>query len=59
MFTSNAAKVCGLGDSIGSLEKSYTADIIAVNGNPLEDVNCLASVPFVMQNGIIVKNESH
>lgn len=53
--TSNAAKVCGLGDSIGSLKKGYTADIIAVKGNPLTDVNCLANVPFVMQNGNIVK----
>jgi len=57
--TSNAAKVCGLGNSVGSLEKDYTADIIAVKGNPLEDVNCLAQVPFVMQNGNVVKNESH
>lgn len=53
--TSNAAKVCGLGDRIGSLKKGYTADIIAVDGNPLTDVECLAKVPFVMQDGNIVK----
>lgn len=39
--TSNAAKVCGLGDRIGSLKKGYAADIIAVDGNPLTDVECL------------------
>ena len=55
--TSNAAKVCGLGDRIGSLKKGYTADIIAVEGNPLTDVACLAKVPFVMQNGNIVKHK--
>ena len=55
--TSNAAKVCGLGDQIGSLKKGYTADIIAVEGNPLTDVACLAKVPFVMQNGNIVKHK--
>lgn len=53
--TSNAAKVCGLGDSIGSLKKGYVADIIAVEGNPLNDVSCLSKVPFVMQNGKVVK----
>lgn len=55
--TSNAAKVCGLGDRIGSLKKGYTADIIAVEGNPLTDVACLAKVPFVMQDGNIVKHK--
>lgn len=55
--TSNAAKVCGLGDRIGSLKKGYAADIIAVEGNPLTDVECLAKVPFVMQDGNIVKRK--
>lgn len=54
--TSNAAKVCGLGDSIGSLKKGHVADIIAVEGNPLTDVDCLSKVPFVMQDGNIVKH---
>ena len=55
--TSNAAKVCGLGDRIGSLKKGYAADIIAVDGNPLTDVECLAKVPFVMQDGNIAKRK--
>ena len=55
--TSNAAKVCGLGDRIGSLKKGYAADIIAVDGNPLTDVECRANVPFVMQDGNIVKRK--
>ena len=55
--TSNAAKVCGLGDRIGSLKKGYAADIIAVDGNPLMDVECLVNVPFVMQDGNIVKRK--
>ena len=55
--TSNAAKVCGLGDQIGSLKKGYAADIIAVDGNPLTDVECLANVPFVMHDGNIVKRK--
>ena len=55
--TSNAAKVCGLGDKIGSLKKGYVADIIAVDGNPLIDVTCLSKVPFVMQDGKVMKQE--
>ena len=55
--TSNAAKVCGLGDRIGSLKKGYAADIIAVDGNPLTDVECLANVPIVMQDGNVVKRK--
>lgn len=55
--TSNAAKVCGLGDKIGSLKKGYVADIIAVDGNPLMDVTCLSKVPFVMQDGKVMKQE--
>lgn len=55
--TSNAAKVCGLGDRIGSLKKGYAADIIAVDGNPLTDVECLANVQFVMQDGNVVKRK--
>ena len=55
--TSNAAKVCGLGDRIGSLKKGYAADIIAVDGNPLTGVECLANVPFVMQDGNVVKRK--
>ena len=47
----------GLGDQIGSLKKGYAADIIAVDGNPLTDVECLANVPFVMQDGNIVKRK--
>ena len=42
---------------IGSLEKGKYADIIAVGGNPLEDVGEMERVRFVMKGGLVVKNE--
>lgn len=49
--TSNAAIVCRMADRIGSLEEGYDADIIAVDGNPLEDVSVLKDVSYVMKDG--------
>lgn len=53
--TLNAAVVCGMEDSIGSLEKGKIADIIGVEGNPLEDIGALHRVKTVVQEGKLVK----
>jgi len=53
--TLNAAAVCGMQDSIGSLEKEKIADIIGVEGNPLEDIGALQRVKTVVQEGLVVK----
>jgi imidazolonepropionase-like amidohydrolase len=37
------------------LEPGYLADIIAVPGNPLEDVSVLKNVGFVMKDGIVYR----
>lgn len=54
--TSHAAKICHLEDKIGKLEKGLEADIIAVEGNPLEDVSHLSKVGLVMKGGMIYKH---
>jgi imidazolonepropionase-like amidohydrolase len=51
--TCHAAKVCGLEESIGTLEPSKYADIIGVKGNPLEDMGALKRVETVISCGRI------
>jgi imidazolonepropionase-like amidohydrolase len=49
--TLNAADLLGLADRIGSLEPGKAADLIAVEGDPLQDVSVLKRVGFVMKGG--------
>jgi imidazolonepropionase-like amidohydrolase len=53
--TVNAADLLGMYDKIGSLEVGKYADIIAVEGNPLLDINAMFDVRFVMKEGDIIK----
>jgi imidazolonepropionase-like amidohydrolase len=53
--TINAATLLGWHDRIGSLEPGRFADIVAVSGNPLENIESLSKVVFVMKDGKIVK----
>ena len=52
--TIHAADLLGVKDR-GSLEAGLRADVIAVKGNPLEDVKTLENVQFVMKSGTIYK----
>jgi imidazolonepropionase-like amidohydrolase len=51
--TCHAAKVCGLEESIGTLEPGKFGDIIGVKGNPLEDIGALKRVKTVVSRGEI------
>ena len=51
----NGAKLLGWDGQIGALEKGYWADIIAVPGDPLEDISVLGNVSFVMKGGAIYR----
>ena len=55
--TLNAADLMGWTDRTGSLEAGKWADVIAVHGNPLQDVRVLQHVSFVMKGGIVYKDE--
>jgi imidazolonepropionase-like amidohydrolase len=53
--TSVAARFLDIEDTHGSLEAGKKADIIAVPGNPLEDIRVMEDVRFVMKGGEIFK----
>jgi imidazolonepropionase-like amidohydrolase len=55
--TINAADLLGWSDKIGTIASGKWADIIAVDGDPLQDVTALERVKFVMKGGAVVKNE--
>lgn len=55
--TINAATLLSWDTQVGSITTGKLADIIAVSGNPLDDIRTLENVSFVMKEGKIYKNE--
>jgi imidazolonepropionase-like amidohydrolase len=53
--TLNGAKLLGWEGQIGAIKPGYLADIVAVDGNPLEDISALQRVTFVMKGGTVYK----
>ncbi len=54
--TKNAAHVLGIEDEAGTLEAGKIADVLVVSGNPLEDLQNLASIRMVIHNGTIIRD---
>ena len=55
--TKNAADLLGKSDQLGSISVGKYADVVAVKGNPIEDIRLLENINFVMKNGTIYKAE--
>ena len=55
--TINDADLLGWADKVGAIEPGKWADLIAVDGDPLQDVTTLQHVRFVMKGGEVVKND--
>jgi len=57
MATAVNARILNLEDKIGTVEKGRWADLIVVEGNPLDDLRALEKVRMVMKGGVLIKNE--
>ena len=54
--TMTTAKLLKIEDELGSISEGKLADIIAVNGDPLEDISILGQVSFVMKAGQVYRH---
>jgi imidazolonepropionase-like amidohydrolase len=53
--TVNAAKLLGWEGQMGALKAGYFADVVAVDGDPLEDISAVEKVTFVMKGGVVYR----
>ena len=56
-MTIYSAELLGIEKRVGILEKNYWADIIAVKNNPVENIDAIKNVHFVMKQGEVIKND--
>lgn len=56
-ITSNAARLLDIEKERGPLKVGLAADLVAVPGNPLEDITTLQRVSFVMKDGVIIRHD--
>jgi imidazolonepropionase-like amidohydrolase len=52
--TAAAAELLGIGEELGTLEPGKKADLVAVTGNPLHDIDALRGVRLVLRGGVKV-----
>lgn len=57
IMTTNGYQVCDIADKRGPIKVGLPADLIAMRGNPLQDIDALRDVPFVMKDGIVFKKD--
>jgi len=55
--TSLAAESLGLGDQLGTLAEGFTADLVAVEGNPLDHIESVRNVRWVMKGGRVFRDD--
>jgi imidazolonepropionase-like amidohydrolase len=53
----NGAKLLQWEGQIGELKPGFLADVIAVKGNPLDDISAVTHVSFVMKGGVVARQD--
>jgi imidazolonepropionase-like amidohydrolase len=53
--TREAARLLRIDDRLGTIKENKIADLVAVEGNPLQDIRAMNKVIFVMKEGITIK----
>ncbi len=57
IMTTNGYQVCDIADKRGPIKAGLPADLIAVRANPLDDIDALRDVRFVMKDGVVFKRD--
>jgi imidazolonepropionase-like amidohydrolase len=55
--TRNGAAICGMGSDLGTIEVGKLADLIVVEGNPLEDIDNVRRLQLVLKEGVVVSDK--
>ncbi len=54
--TINAARLCRADQKIGAVQEGFMADLIAVPGDPIEDLHNMRNIVFIIKDGVVIKN---
>jgi imidazolonepropionase-like amidohydrolase len=57
IMTTNGYQICDIADRRGPIKTGLPADLIAVSGNPLQDIDTLKDVRFVLKDGMVFKQD--
>jgi imidazolonepropionase-like amidohydrolase len=57
MATTVNAEILHMSDTVGTIEKGKFADVIAVSGDPLQDITEMQRVKFVMKGGAVIRDD--
>ncbi|MGR7003236.1 amidohydrolase family protein [Yinghuangia aomiensis] len=55
--STTAARLVQAEDRLGQIAPGFTADLIAVDGDPLRDISAMSRLSFVMQSGVVVRDD--